>query len=56
MLMPNDYSRPADGRPTGAEIAFLASDVPASFAKARRPTQTLSNILSKIPLAYREES
>ena len=34
MLMPNRYVRPADGRPTSVEIAFLTSDVPASFAKA----------------------
>ena len=34
MLMPNEYSRPVDGRPTGVEIAFLTSDVPGSFAKA----------------------
>ena len=33
-LMPNRYERPADGRPAGIEIAFLARDVPASFAKA----------------------
>ena len=34
MLMPNEYSRPADGRPAGVEIAFLTREVPASFAKA----------------------
>jgi uncharacterized glyoxalase superfamily protein PhnB len=34
MLMPKEYSRPADGRPAGVEIAFLTSDVHASFAKA----------------------
>ena len=34
MLMPNEYSRPADGRPVGVEIVFLTRDVPASFAKA----------------------
>jgi lactoylglutathione lyase len=34
MLMPTGYSRPADGRPAGVEIAFLTRDVPASFAKA----------------------
>jgi len=34
MLMPNRYFRPADGRPTGIEIAFFTRDVPASFAKA----------------------
>ena len=34
MLMPNEYSRPADGRPVGVEIAFLTCDVPGSFAKA----------------------
>ena len=34
MLMPNQYLRPAGGRPSGVEIAFLTHDVPASFAKA----------------------
>jgi uncharacterized glyoxalase superfamily protein PhnB len=34
MLMPNQYSRPADGQHAGIEIAFLPADVPASFAKA----------------------
>jgi lactoylglutathione lyase len=34
MLMPNRYSRPADGRPAGIEIAFHTRDVLASFAKA----------------------
>ena len=34
ILMPQGYSRPADGRPSGVEIAFLTGDVPASFAKA----------------------
>jgi uncharacterized glyoxalase superfamily protein PhnB len=34
MLMPNQYSRPADGRPEGIELAFLTRDVPASYAKA----------------------
>lgn len=34
MLMPNRYSRPANGQPAGIEIAFLTPDVPASFAKA----------------------
>ena len=34
MLMPNGYVRPADGRPTGIEIAFFTRDVPAAFAKA----------------------
>ncbi len=34
MLMPGGYSRPADGKPAGVEIAFLTGDVPASFAKA----------------------
>ena len=34
MLMPDEYSRPADGRPAGVEVAFLTRDVPASFAKA----------------------
>ncbi|MBI4892700.1 MAG: VOC family protein [Acidobacteria bacterium] len=33
MLMPNRYSRPADGRPAGIEIAFLTRDDPTSFAK-----------------------
>jgi predicted enzyme related to lactoylglutathione lyase len=34
MLMPGAYSRPSDGRPAGVEIAFLTTDVSASFAKA----------------------
>jgi uncharacterized glyoxalase superfamily protein PhnB len=34
MLMPGHYSRPADGRPTGVEIAFLTADVSAGFDKA----------------------
>ena len=34
MLMPHGYSRPADGKPAGVEIAFFTHDVPASFAKA----------------------
>ena len=34
MLMPGVYSRPADGRPAGVELAFFTRDVPASFAKA----------------------
>src|SRR5947207_7477086 len=34
MLMREGYSRPADGHPSGVEIAFLTSDVPASFARA----------------------
>jgi uncharacterized glyoxalase superfamily protein PhnB len=34
MLMPDGYSKPADGHPAGVEIAFITSDVPASFAKA----------------------
>lgn len=34
MLMPGVYQRPAGGQPAGVEIAFLTSDVPASFAKA----------------------
>jgi lactoylglutathione lyase len=34
MLMPDDYTRPADGRPAAVEIGFLTADVPASFAKA----------------------
>lgn len=34
MLMPNEYLRPADGRPVGVEIGFFTLDVPASFAKA----------------------
>ena len=33
MLMPDGYSRPADG-PAGIEIAFFTRDVPGSFAKA----------------------
>ncbi len=33
MLMPNGYARP-DGGPVGVEIAFLTTDVAASFAKA----------------------
>src|SRR5262249_43341390 len=34
MLMPGQYSRPADGRPAGVEIAFLMTDVSAGFNKA----------------------
>ena len=34
MLMPRAYSRPADGKPAGVEIAFLTGDVSASYAKA----------------------
>jgi uncharacterized glyoxalase superfamily protein PhnB len=34
MLMPDGYSRPAEGHPAGVEIAFFTRDVPASFAKA----------------------
>jgi uncharacterized glyoxalase superfamily protein PhnB len=34
MLMPDAYSRPADGHLAGVEIAFITRDVPASFAKA----------------------
>jgi uncharacterized glyoxalase superfamily protein PhnB len=33
MLMPDGYSRPADGA-AGVEIAFITHDVSASFAKA----------------------
>ena len=33
-LMPGEYTRPAEGRPTGVEIAFLTNDVPAAYAKA----------------------
>jgi len=33
-LMPGEYSRPADGRPAGVEIAIFTADVSASFAKA----------------------
>ena len=34
MLMPGQYSRPADGRPAGVEIAFFTMDVSAGFKKA----------------------
>jgi uncharacterized glyoxalase superfamily protein PhnB len=34
MLMPDGYLRPPDGHPAGVEIAFITSDVPASFARA----------------------
>ena len=34
MLMPDGYSRPADGQPAAVEIAFLTADVSAAFAKA----------------------
>ncbi len=34
MLMPQKYLRPAGGQPAGVEIAFLTSDVSASFDKA----------------------
>jgi len=34
MLMPNQYVRPADGRPAGIEIAFLTSEVQAAFTHA----------------------
>ena len=34
MLMPDGYSKPADGRPSGVEIVFITRDVAASFAKA----------------------
>jgi predicted enzyme related to lactoylglutathione lyase len=33
-LMPGEYTRPAEGRPAGVEIAFLTSDVPATYDKA----------------------
>ena len=33
-LMPNEYSRPPDGKPAGIEIAFLTTDVAASFNDA----------------------
>ena len=33
-LMPNAYVRPADGRPSGVEVAFITTDVPAAFSKA----------------------
>jgi predicted enzyme related to lactoylglutathione lyase len=34
MLMPGQYRRPEGGQPSGVEVAFIASDVPAEFAKA----------------------
>lgn len=34
MLMPGSYARPETGQPSGVEIAFLAHDVPAAFARA----------------------
>ena len=34
MLMPGAYMRPVNGQPAGFEIAFLAEDVAAAFAKA----------------------
>jgi len=34
MLMPNGCPRSADRRPTGVEISFITTDVPASFRKA----------------------
>jgi uncharacterized glyoxalase superfamily protein PhnB len=34
MLMLGSYSRPLNGRLDGVEVAFLTSDVPASFARA----------------------
>ncbi len=34
LLMPNGYSRPSNGHPTGVEIAFFTDDVPAAFSKA----------------------
>ena len=34
MLMPGQYSRPADGRPSAVEITFLTTDVSAGFSKA----------------------
>jgi uncharacterized glyoxalase superfamily protein PhnB len=34
MLMPDVYSRPADGQPAAVEIAFLTANVSAAFTKA----------------------
>jgi uncharacterized glyoxalase superfamily protein PhnB len=34
MLLPGAYVRPESGQPSGVEIAFVTSDVPAAFAKA----------------------
>jgi lactoylglutathione lyase len=34
MLMPGQYQRPEGGQPSGVEVAFTTSDVPAAFAKA----------------------
>jgi uncharacterized glyoxalase superfamily protein PhnB len=34
MLMPGQYRRPEDGQPSSVEVAFIASDVAAAFAKA----------------------
>jgi catechol 2,3-dioxygenase-like lactoylglutathione lyase family enzyme len=34
MLMPGAYTRPEMGQPSGVELAFLTSDVPAAFARA----------------------
>ena len=34
MLMPGAYSRPEMGQPSGVEVAFVTSDVPAAFARA----------------------
>jgi predicted enzyme related to lactoylglutathione lyase len=33
-LMPGQYRRSEDGQPSGVEVAFITSDVPAAFAKA----------------------
>jgi hypothetical protein len=33
MLMPGRYRRPEGGQPSGVEVAFITSDVPATFAK-----------------------
>ena len=32
--MPGQYRRPEGGQPSGVEVAFITSDVPAAFAKA----------------------
>jgi predicted enzyme related to lactoylglutathione lyase len=34
MLMPGQYRRPDGGQPSGVEVAFITSDVPAAFTKA----------------------
>src|SRR6516162_2738800 len=34
MLMPGAYARPKTGQPSGVEVAFLTSDVQATFLRA----------------------